>query len=294
MEPVGLIGAGVMGLTAASKILQAGGPLFIFDTSPEAQNKASQAGARLGASPAEVARQAEVILMFLPGPAQIIECVSGERGLLQSARPGTVVVDLSTSDPSTTRQMASLAREKEVGYLDAPVLGRPISVGQWALPVGGPKEDIDRCRPVFELFASKVMHIGPSGAGHTVKLLNQLMFSAINAMTAEMMAIADKVGVPPKLLYETITASQAGTVSNLFLELGKNISNENYENPTFSVDLLCKDARLAIQMAKANNAPPLLAGMIQFINEMAQAQGFGAKDTAVMWQAYKPLWSGQA
>jgi 3-hydroxyisobutyrate dehydrogenase-like beta-hydroxyacid dehydrogenase len=120
-----------------------------------------------------------------------------------------------------------------------------------------------------------------------------MMFSAINAMTAEMMAVAEKVGVPPKLLYETITSSQAGTVSNLFIELGKNIANEEYDEPTFSVDLLCKDVRLAIEMAKAHDAPPLLAGLIQFINETAQAQGLGAKDTAVMWKACRSFWNRQ-
>ena len=119
-----------------------------------------------------------------PGPVQIVECVAGPTGLLQTARPGQIIVDMSTVDPGTTQRMATLAREKGVGYVDAPVLGRPARVGKWALPVGGRPEDLERCRPILEVIAAKVMHIGESGSGNKIKLLNQMMFSAINAMTA--------------------------------------------------------------------------------------------------------------
>lgn len=291
MDAVGIVGAGVMGLTAGRKFIESGRRVVVFDPAARAQEKGRQAGFELTASPAEVAGLCPIILMFLPGPAQIIECVAGPTGLLQTAPPGGIIVDLSTVDPGTTCRMAALARDKGVGYVDAPVLGRPASVGKWALPVGGQAEDIERCRPILAVVAAKIMHIGESGSGNKIKLLNQMMFSAINATTAEMMAVAEKVGVPPKLLYETITSSQAGTVSSLFMELGKTIINEQYDDPTFSVDLLCKDVRLAIDMAKAHNAPPLLAGLIQFMNETAQAQGWGAKDTAAMWKACRSFWS---
>ena len=231
-----------------------------------------------------------MVLMFLPGPAQIIECVAGSTGLLQTAPSGAIIVDLSTVDPGTTRRMAALAGDKGIGYLDAPVLGRPASVGMWALPVGGRAEDLERCRPILAAVAARIMHIGESGAGNKIKLLNQLMFAAINAMTAEMMAVAERAGVPPTLLYETITFSQAGTVSNLFIELGKTLISGIYDEPTFSVDLLCKDVRLAIDMAKDHDAPPLLAGLIQFLNETARAQGFGPQDTAVMWKTCRSFW----
>jgi 3-hydroxyisobutyrate dehydrogenase/2-hydroxy-3-oxopropionate reductase len=143
---------------------------------------------------------------------------------------------------------------------------------------------------VLALLAPNIFHIGPSGSGNQVKLLNQLMFGAINAMTAEMMAIAEKVGVPPKLLYETITASQAGTVSNLFKELGARIAADDYANPTFSVDLLIKDVHLAVEMARSHGAPPILARSVEFLNEAARAQGLGSADTAAMWKCYRAFW----
>ena len=279
-----------MGRTVAPKILEAGLQLTGFDPSEEARKNLKALGAEVAESPAGVASRADMVIMFLPGPAQVESCVAGPDGLLSTARPGLVIVDMSTIDPGTTRCMAILSRQKNVGYLDAPVLGRPATVGKWALPVGGAEEDIEKCAPVFQLLAAKFFHIGGPGSGNKVKLLNQLMFGAINAMTAEMMAVSEKVGIPPKVLFETITSSQAGTVSNLFKELGSRIVEDDYTHPTFPVDLLCKDVRLAIAMAKESGAPPLLAGTVQFANEMAQSQGFGASDTAVMWKSFLRLW----
>lgn len=120
-----------------------------------------------------------------------------------------------------------------------------------------------------------------------------MMFGAINAMTAEMMAIAEKMGIPPKLLYETIVASQAGTVSNLFKELGNRIASDDYSNPTFTVDLLVKDVHLAVEMAQKSGAPPLLGQTIETINEMAQAQGQGSADTAAMWKIFQTVWENR-
>jgi 3-hydroxyisobutyrate dehydrogenase/2-hydroxy-3-oxopropionate reductase len=292
MENVGIIGSGVMGLTVAEKLLAAGHPLTVYDISANAADKAKHLGAQLGQTPAEVALQAIIILLFLPVPQEVIDCVTASKGLLSALKPGSVIVYMGTTDPGTSEQMASEARKKDVGYLDAPILGRPATVGQWALPVGGQPEDLERCRPVLEIFAGKIFHIGPSGSGHKIKLLNQLMFGAINAMTAEMMAIAEKIGIPPRQLFEIITASQAGTVSNLFKELGSRIAVGDYANPTFTVDLLVKDIKLAVLMAREKNAPPILGRAVELINEISQVQGLGAKDTAIMWTSYKGIWEG--
>ena len=292
MTEVGIIGAGVMGRKAIERIAAAAHRITVYDAVPAATlGLETVPGATIANSPAAVAQQAEIVLMYLPGPGEVAQCVGGQDGLLDAARAGAVIVDQSTVDPATSQRMAALAGARSVGYLDAPVLGRPGMVGSWALPVGGRAEDLVRCRAVLGLLATKIFHIGPAGAGNQVKLLNQLMFGAINAMTAEMMAIAEKVGIAPKLLYETITASQAGTVSNLFRELGARIAADDYADPTFSVDLLAKDVRLAVEMAKAHAAPPLVARGVEFLNEAARAQGFGRLDTAAMWKCYRGFWA---
>lgn len=290
MKNVGIVGAGVMGRVVAQKLIEAKYHLTIYDAYGPSVEKARQLGADIVANAAAVAQQSDLVLMFLPGPAEVESCVIGPDGLLSANKTGLILVDMSTVDPGSTCAMAEAAHSKDVGYLDAPVLGRPSTIGEWALPVGGKAEVLECCRQLLENLAVHVIHIGDSGSGNKVKLLNQLMFGAINAMTAEMMAISDTIGVPPQLLYDTITASQAGTVSNLFKELGGRISKDNYDNPTFTVDLLAKDVRLGIQMAKEHNAPPLLAQSIQIVNEIAQAQGLGNIDTSVMWKSYESIW----
>jgi 3-hydroxyisobutyrate dehydrogenase len=291
MTNVGLIGAGVMGRSAVINITAASHAVFVYDVDPAAtRRQTSNAGVTALSAPAEVASKADIILMYLPGPREVTECVAGKNGLLDTAHAGAVIVDQSTVDPETSRKMAVLADAKSIGYLDAPVLGRPNMVGKWALVVGGRATDLEKSTPVLNLLASKIFHIGPPGAGNQVKLLNQLMFGAINAMTAEMMAIAAKIGVAPKLLYETIIASQAGTVSNLFRELGARIAAEDYQDPTFSVDLLIKDVHLAVEMARKHSAPPIVARSVEFLNEAARAQGLGSLDTAVIWKCYRKFW----
>ncbi len=290
METIGLIGVGVMGRTVAAKVIEGGHPVLAYDVSPGCIEKAAALGASIAPTPADVARQARIVLMLLPGPAEVKACVAGPGGLLGAAAPGTVIVDMATSDPATTVEMAELARARSVGYVDAPVLGRPSTVGKWALPAGGRPEDVERCRPVLKLFAAHVPHVGPSGSGHKIKLLNQMMFGAINAMTAEMMAVAERIGIAPKLLFDTITLSQAGTVSNLFKELGGRVAAENYSDPTFTVDLLIKDVALGVKMAREGGAPPILGRTVELINEIARAQGLGPSDTSVMWQSYLRLW----
>jgi 3-hydroxyisobutyrate dehydrogenase/2-hydroxy-3-oxopropionate reductase len=143
---------------------------------------------------------------------------------------------------------------------------------------------------VLQVLSENISYQGPSGSGNKVKLLNQLMFGAINAITAEVMAIAEKMGIAPGDFYKTIAATRAGTVSNLFKELGARVAEERYDLPTFSVALLNKDMRLAIEMAKEHSAPPVVSRAVEFLNEVALAQGLATYDTAVMWKCFQKLW----
>jgi 3-hydroxyisobutyrate dehydrogenase-like beta-hydroxyacid dehydrogenase len=291
MAEIGICGAGVMGRAAIGQLVQAGCKVHFFEVSASARSQALALGAEGVDSPAALMKLSEVVLLFLPGPAEVIRCVSGDDGLLSAAGSKTaVIVDMSTVDPDTSTILAKAARQTGIGYLDAPVLGRPQSVGKWALPVGGRAADLEKARPALQIVADRIFHIGASGTGNRVKLLNQLMFGAINAMTAEMMAIAEENGIAPKLLYDTITASQAATVSNLFKELGRRIAENDYSDPTFTVDLLVKDVRLAVQMADQGRTPPLLGRVVDFFNATAQAQGFGNRDTSEMWKSIQKLW----
>lgn len=290
MKRVGIAGTGVMGRAVAQKLLESGIPVFGFDASPACSQQARALGVSICPNLSELGKAVDWVILFLPGPAEIAASVTGPEGLTQIMASGSVIIDMATSSPENTVKMEAAARYAGIGYLDAPVLGRPTTVGKWSLPIGGDLAVLEEVRPLLERVASNLTHIGPSGSGHKVKLLNNLMFGAINAMTAEMMAVSERVGVPPAKLYEVITASQAATVSKLFMETGRRICEDHYEDPTFTVALLAKDVRLGLEMAEAVGAPIPVGRSIDFLNKAACAQGMGSADTAVMWQCVKNLW----
>lgn len=287
IEKVGLIGCGRMGCCMLEVMLQAGYKVVACDAFPAAAERAGKMGAQVAADPAGVAREASVIIMSLPGPAQLDEVIFGKGGMLPELHAGQVVIDTSTVDPDTTRRNAEGVEKTGAAYLDCPILGRPSATGKWMLPTGGDPAALEYAKPVLLTFAANAVHVGGHGAGNALKLLNQMMFSCINAISSEVMAICDHVGIDKKVFYDTVASSSAATVSGLFREVGKCIVTEAFETPAFTVDLLIKDTRLALQMAKQANAPSLIAGTVQMYNELASADGLGMQDTSALYKVFE-------
>ena len=284
---IGLAGCGRMGKCMLSSMLVAGYEVVVYDKFPAAAESAGAMGAEVVATPAELAKCADVILMSLPGPAQLEDVVFGEAGLIVSLTSDHVVIDTSTVDPGTTRSISGRVAEKTgAAYLDCPILGRPSAVGKWMLPTGGNPEALEKAKPVLLTFAANAVAVGDSGAGNALKLLNQLMFSCINAISSEVMAICDHVGIDKQVFYNTVASSSAATVSGLFREIGKSIVNDGFDTPAFTVDLLIKDAKLGLQMAKDADAPSVIAGTVQMYNEIAHAQGLGGQDTSALYKVF--------
>jgi 3-hydroxyisobutyrate dehydrogenase-like beta-hydroxyacid dehydrogenase len=279
---IAIIGLGVMGRAAATRLREHGHELVVHDPAPGTAERAAAIGASSAASVEAAAVAADSVLLFLPGPAHVRAVVPA---LCAACPAGSVIVDHSTADPETAEAMAALALQAGLGWADAPVLGRPAAVGRWAHPVGQTPGALARVEPVLRACARTIIDVGGPGAGHMVKLLNQMMFGAINAMTAEMMSISDRLGLPPARLFEIISASEAGTVSNLFRELGQRIAEERYDDPTFSVALLDKDIRLGLAMARAAGAEPRLGAVVAELNAEAIEHGLAASDTSAMWTA---------
>jgi 3-hydroxyisobutyrate dehydrogenase-like beta-hydroxyacid dehydrogenase len=285
---VGVIGLGTMGGRMAEALVAAGYRVFVHDVSPEALERAVANGAEQAGSPAQVAEKSAIVLLSLPGPAQVLEVVAGEEGLLSRPTYGLIIADTSTVDPATTRQLAEKAAGAGAGYLDAPVLGRPDACGSWTMPVGGEAETLERARPVLERLATDVVHAGTSGAANAIKLLNNLMFGAINAITAEVFAAAPKVGVSPEAFYEIVSNSPAATVSPLFRHLGSRILEKDF-SPNFSLALLHKDNRLAMAMLDEAEAPAIVGSAVTALNTLALAAGHGPEDTAATMKVYEEI-----
>lgn len=284
---VGVVGLGTMGSEMVRALLGASHEVIVHDVSKETVERVVEAGARETGSSAEVGAASRVVLLSLPMPEHVVEVVAGEYGLLSSPAEGLVVVDTSTVDPDTTRRMATEAAKAGVGYLDAPVLGRPDACGRWTMPVGGDAGTLERVRPALEALGG-IAHVGGSGSGNAIKLLNNLMFGAINAVTAEVFAAAERVGVSPERFYETVAASDAATVSNLFRALGPKILERDF-SPTFAMSLLDKDNRLAVEMMERAGAPVMVGDMVKSLNGLALAAGHSGEDTSALVKVYEAL-----
>ena len=285
---VGVVGVGNMGSKIVEKLIDGEYTVFARDINKVAEAKARKLGAKIVGSPEELSKLVDIILLSLPMPSDVRDVVLEQDGILPNAKKGSVIVDLSTVDPFSTQNNSQQAGKAGIGYIDSPVLGRPQNVGNWTLPVGGEKDDLKKVRTVLEVLAVKIIHVGPSGWGNIVKLLNNMMFGAINSITAEIFAIGAKLGINSRVLYETIANSGAASVSNLFKESGPKILARDFE-PLFALDLLHKDVHLGIEMAKKAGVPLFVSHANQFLNEIAKLKGFGKEDTTGVIKVYEDL-----
>ena len=289
---IGVIGVGVMGFNMTKALVEAKYEVFVHDIDNKKVVRAEGVGAKVAGSPKKSAEITDISLLSLPKSEDVELVVCGQEGILSGAKKGHIIVDLSTVDSFSTRRNAERTRRNGVGYLDAPVLGRPQACGKWTLPVGGEKDDLERVREILEVVASKVVHVRPSGSGNTIKLLNNLMFGVINMISVEILALCAKLGMDPAVFHETIAKSGAASVSNLFVEIGPKVLARDFK-PVFSIELLHKDMELGIQMAKKAGVPIFVAPAAQTLNEIAKSKGLGKEDTAAVVKIYEEFFGIQ-
>jgi 3-hydroxyisobutyrate dehydrogenase len=284
LTDLAIFGLGVMGGRAAERAVAAGLSVTGYDPSEASRARSSEAGVTVTDSPSEATTSAQVILLFLPLPEDVLKLVNEQ---LIHASSGTTVVDLSTVDPGTSRTAALALAEKGIIYLDAPVLGRPQGCGTWTLVVGGAEPAISRVSELLlATVAANVVRVGSTGAGSVVKLLNNLMFGAINSVTAEMLAICEANHVDPALFVDTISNSGAATVSKLFLDLAPRMVSGD-DDPVFSLKLLAKDVNLALSLAESSGTKAPIAATVAEINSIAMDLGLGHRDTSAVLAAYR-------
>lgn len=275
-----------MGQRMAAALLSSGYELVVHDIDPTARERVAVLGAQVESTGRAVAEHASVVLLSLPLPSDVRAVVEGTDGLLSAAPAPRLVIDLSTIDPETTQQLAETAKHRGVEYLDAPVLGRPATCGQWTLAVGGYERALALAMPILKCLAARVVHVGPHGTGHILKLLNNLMFGAINAITSECMAGAQSLGLAPAVFYSTVVDSGAATVSNLLREIGPKMLDCDWTQ-TFTVELLEKDNRLAVEMLAHAGLEPLVGKATSELNRKGVAAGLATEDTAALVKVVK-------
>lgn len=245
MTAIGFIGLGNMGGRMTRRLVDAGRPVLGFDPAPGA---AEAAGAAPAATVAEVASTSDLIFFSLPDSKVVEKVATGDDGVLALARPGATIVDLSTSAPASTRSLHGLAAARDVRYLDAGISGGAAAAeaGTLTLMVGGDASALDEVRPALASFASNVFHVGPTGAGHTTKLLNNFLNAIALSATAEVMVAAKKAGLDLATVLEVFNKSSG--VNFATLNRFPKIITGDYLKGGLSNTLMMKDVMLYTEL----------------------------------------------
>lgn len=285
---VGFIGLGVMGRPMAKNLLRAGYEVVCCDHHPENVRELTDEGAAAAANGCEIAQQCERIITMLPNSPHVKDAVLGPGGVLEGARPGTVLVDMSSIAPLATREISRACAEKGVEMLDAPVSGgEPKAIdGTLAIMVGGKRDVFDQMTEMLRAMGSSVVYCGEIGAGNTTKLANQVIVALNIAAVSEAFMLAQKTGVDPALVFEAIRGGLAGsTVMNAKIPM---ILEQSFK-PGFRIDLHIKDLNNVLETGHGVGAPlPLTAAVMEMLQTL-HADGFGSEDHSAIARWYQKI-----
>lgn len=271
-QKVGWIGTGVMGRSMCMHLLQAGYTCAVYNRTKSKAQDLLEAGASWCDTPGEVAAQSDVVFSIVGFPPDVEETMFGAEGVLAKARPGTVVVDMTTSKPALARQIADKAAEQDVQALDAPVSGGDLGArkGTLAIMVGGEKSVYEQVLPLFEIMGENIAHMGPAGAGQDTKMSNQILIAGTMIGVVESLLYAYRTGLDLDRVIDVIGTGAASSWS--INNLGRRIVQGDFA-PGFYIKHFVKDMGIALEEAQRMNLSlPGLALVNQFY-VAAQAQG---------------------
>ena len=247
---VGFVGLGIMGKPMTKNLLKAGHSLTAFDLVAAAMDEVAAAGATKAASAKEAAAAADIVITMLPDGPEVEAAVLGPNGVLEGARPGTIIADMSSISPLVAQKVGAACEAKGVEFLDAPVSGgEPKAIdGTLAIMVGGRQDVFERVLPLFQAMGSSATLTGPVGAGNVTKLANQIMVAVNIAGMSEALVLATKAGLDPEVVFNAVKGGLAGsTVLNAKAPM---VIARNFK-PGFRIRLHQKDLRNALLAAEA-------------------------------------------
>jgi 2-hydroxy-3-oxopropionate reductase len=288
-ERIGFVGLGIMGGPMVSNLMRAGHELMLHNrTRRKAEELAAEGEAEVADSLAEVARKCHVTLTMLPSPPEVREVVAGEGGLLENAREGSLIVDMSTSSPVLARKLARLARERGVGVLDAPVSGGDVGAieGTLSIMVGGEEADFERAKPLFEAMGKTITHVGPVGAGQVTKAANQIVVALTIEAVSEALVLGSKGGVSPEKILEVLSGGLAG---NKVMEVKREKFLSHTFEPGFRSELHHKDLGIALAAGREYGVVlPVTAIVDQMLLSMRR-KGWGGEDHSALLRVIEDL-----
>jgi 3-hydroxyisobutyrate dehydrogenase len=285
---VGFIGLGNMGNPMAGNVLKNGYAMTVFDKNPRAMENLVAAGATGAASAAEVLERSEVVLTCLPGTPEVEGLYLGGSGLVELTKKGSALVDLSSVLPSTPRKLEAACKSRGIDFLEAPVSGGVTGARAATLAVmtGGEAAVLERVRPILKCIGPNVYHVGPAGAGNTVKAINNMM-SSVNALAMmEGLIVGIKAGLDLKTIADIVKTSSGN--SNALARVDRALIPRNFE-PGFKVQLMNKDLDTFNTIAHELHVPVSFANVAQRYQQAALAAGLGEKDTSVVFTVIEKL-----
>ena len=285
---IGWIGTGVMGSSMCGHLIAAGFKATIFNRTAEKTKALVEKGAKLADSPREVAAASDVVFTIVGFPYDVREVTLGAQGTLAGAKAGTVLVDMTTSEPSLAIEIAEAAASKNVHAVDAPVSGGDVGAkeARLSIMIGGEKDVVDALRPLFEIMGKTIVHQGPAGAGQHTKMVNQVLIASNMIGVCEGLLYAFKAGLDLNVVLESVSSGAAGSWS--LNNLGPRMIAGNFE-PGFFVEHFLKDMGIALaESRRMKLALPGLA-LAEQLYRAVEAQGFGRKGTHALMLALAQL-----
>jgi 2-hydroxy-3-oxopropionate reductase len=281
MSKIGFIGLGIMGSPMAAHLVRAGHDVTGHDLDEGAVAKLIEAGGTGASSVAGAVKGAQVVITMLPDHPQVEAVVLGDSGVLETAEPGTLLIDMSTIRPETSLAVAQAAAEKGVNVLDAPVSGGQAGAEQASLSimVGGREADFAAARPVLDAVGKTVVHVGPHGAGQVVKAANQLVVGGVYALVSEAIILLEASGVDAKAGLDVLAG---GLAANRILDLKRESMIAREFQPGFRIDLHHKDMGIALAAARQADVALPVTGLIAQLIASGRAQGYGSLDHSAL------------
>lgn len=291
---IGFIGLGNMGAPMAHNLLKAGHQLSVFDLNAAAVDNLVGAGALQVDSPTAIAQgNAELIITMLPAAPHVKSVYLGENGLIASSRAGVMLIDCSTIDPHSAREVAKAAAEHGNPMLDAPVSGGTggAAAGTLTFMVGGSDADFDRAQPILAAMGKNIVHCGAAGNGQVAKVANNMLLGISMIGVAEAMALGVALGMDAKTLAGVINTSSGRCWSsdtyNPFPGVLDNVPASRGYSGGFGSDLMLKDLGLATEAAKQVRQPVILGALAQQLYQSFSAQGHGGLDFSAIINQYR-------
>ncbi|MBI3912414.1 MAG: NAD-binding protein [Armatimonadetes bacterium] len=285
---IGFIGLGIMGRPQCRNLLNAGYRLTIWNRSRPGIEVVVGYGAQEGASPADVAARSDATITMVTDSPDVQQVVLGPNGVIEGARPGSVVIDMTTMSPKMTREIAAALAARGIDMLDAPVSGGEIGAiqGTLSIMVGGKEEVFNRCRPILEAMGKNIVYIGGHGTGQTVKLCNQVV-AVLNILgMCECLMLAAKSGVDPRRMLQAVTQGAAG--SWMLTHLAPRILKGDFD-PGFMIRLQQKDLRLALELADEIKLPLPGTALMNQLFRAVEAEDGGDLGTQTAIKALEKL-----